>query len=338
MAKEAILKVENLRKSFGRKEVLKGINFEIAEREILGVIGMSGSGKSVLLKTIINFWKPTAGKVTYKDAKVNRLAFRKHFGFSTQESCFYPEMSVEENLIHFGKLYGLKSKMIKPRISELLNMLELEDCARQMASELSGGMQKRLDIACSLIHKPKLLFLDEPTVELDPILRREVMRLINKINEEEGVTILMASHLLGGVEAMCDNIAILHDGKIIEYGNPTKIRELYGKNEEIHLKLVSGNYKKIAKHLESRKNLGINKILVGNMITVYCKDAEKVLDYLLNQLERMNEKIVDLHVSKPSLTEVFETLIGKCRKEAKEAKAKQEEKIKVKEITKGKRK
>lgn len=320
---DAILKVENLKKSFGRKEILKSISFQVAEKEILGIIGMSGSGKSVLMKTIINFWKPSSGKVTYKNANVNKIDFRKHFGFSTQESCFYPELSVEENLQHFGNLYGLKGKVIGQRINELLRLLELESCAKQMAAELSGGMQKRLDIACSLIHKPKLLLLDEPTVELDPILRREVMQLINKVNEEEGVTILMASHLLGGIESMCNNIAILHEGKIIEYGNPTKIREQYGKNEEIHFKLASGNYKKIVRDLEIRKNsLGINRIVTGNMVAVYCKDAEKVLGYLLIELKKANEKIIDLHVSKPSLTEVFATLIGKCRKEAKEKKRK----------------
>jgi ABC-2 type transport system ATP-binding protein len=313
---DILLKVENLGRKFGKKEVLKSVNLEVKKGDVLGIIGMSGSGKSVLLKTIINFWKPTSGKVIYKNAKANRLAFRKHFGFSTQESCFYPEMTVEENLQHYGRLYGLHGKAIKQRIKELLSFLELEDCAKQFASELSGGMQKRLDIACSLIHKPELLLLDEPTVELDPILRREVMRLISKINKEEGVTILMASHLLGGIEAMCDDIAILHEGRIIEEGNPTKLREQYGKNEEIHLKLASGDYKKLSKHLESRRNsLGVNKIVDGNIMVVYCKDANKVLSYLLDYLK--GEKIVDLHVSKPSLTEVFATLVGKLRKEKK---------------------
>ncbi len=321
MAKETILKVENLKKSFGRKEILKSINFEIAEGEIFGIIGMSGSGKSVLLKTMINFWKPTSGRIIYKNANIRKLAFRKTFGFSTQESCFYPEMSVEENLKHFGRLYGLQSKFINQRIKELLEILELEDCAKQSASQLSGGMEKRLDIACSLIHKPKILFLDEPTLELDPILRKEVMNLILKINREEGVTILMASHLLGGIEAMCNNIAILHEGRIIEYGNPSELRERFGKNEEIHLKIASGNYKKILKMLEGKKNsLGINKMIIDHLMVIYCRDSEKILDYLLNRIKKMGEKIVDLHVSKPSLTEVFETVIGNLRKEKKNLK------------------
>ena len=312
-----ILKIENLKRNFGKKEILKGINLDIGEGEVFGIIGMSGSGKSVLLKTIINFWKPNAGKVTYKNADTKKLAFRKHFGFSTQESCFYPEMSVEENLMHYGRLYGLKKKEIKSRIKELLGLLELESCAKQISAELSGGMQKRLDIACSLIHKPKLLLLDEPTVELDPILRREVMHLISKVNKEEKVTILMASHLLGGIEAMCGNIAILHEGKIIKTGNPTKMREDYGKNEEIHVKLASSNYSKLAKQLENRKaSLGINQIITNNMLTIYCKDAEKVLAALLGMIKAMKEKIVDLHVSKPSLTEVFTSLVKEQRKTA----------------------
>lgn len=312
----SILKIENLRRSFGRKEILKGINLDIEEGEVFGIIGMSGSGKSVLLKTIVNFWKPSAGKVTYKNADIKKLAFRKHFGFSTQESCFYPEMSVEENLMHYGKLYGLKRKEIKDRIKNLLEMLELQNCAKQISAELSGGMQKRLDIACSLIHKPKLLFLDEPTVELDPILRREVMRLISKVNKDEKVTILMASHLLGGIEAMCRNIAILHEGKIIKTGNPSRIREEYGENEEIHIKLASGNYNKIEKHLESRKSsFGINKMITNHLLTIYCKDAEKILQHILSMLKSMNERIVDLHVSKPSLTEVFTSLVKEQKKQ-----------------------
>jgi len=177
-------------------------------------------------------------------------------------------------------------------------MLKLESCAKQISAELSGGMQKRLDIACSLIHKPKLLLLDEPTVELDPILRREVMNLISKVNKEEKVTILMASHLLGGIEAMCSNIAILHEGKIIKTGNPSRIREEYG------------NYKKAEKQLESKKSsFGINKIITNHLLTIYCKDAEKILQHILSMLKNMNEKIVELHVSKPSLTEVFTSLI-----------------------------
>ena len=306
----SILKIENLKKSFGRKEILKGINLDIEEGEVFGIIGMSGSGKSVFLKTIVNFWKPSAGKVMYKNADTKKFAFRKHFGFSTQESCFYPELSVEENLMHYGRLYGLKGKEIKDRIKNLLEMLKLESCAKQISAELSGGMQKRLDIACSLIHKPKLLLLDEPTVELDPILRREVMNLISKVNKEEKVTILMASHLLGGIEAMCSNIAILHEGKIIKTGNPSRIREEYGKNEEIHIRLASGNYKKAEKQLESKKSsFGINKIITNHLLTIYCKDAEKILQHILSMLKNMNEKIVELHVSKPSLTEVFTSLI-----------------------------
>ncbi|MFH0831855.1 MAG: ABC transporter ATP-binding protein [archaeon] len=309
-----ILKIENLKRNFGRKEVLKGISLDINEGEIFGIIGMSGSGKSVLLKTIVHFWKPTSGKVTYKNSDTKKFGFRKQFGFSTQESCFYPELSVQENLMHYGRLYGLKRKEIKERIKNLLAMLELEGCAKQTASELSGGMQKRLDIACSLVHKPKLLLLDEPTVELDPILRREVMNLIHKINKEEKVTILMASHLLGGIEAMCSNIAILHEGKAVKIGNPTKLREEYGKHEEIHIRLASNNCGKIAKLLEQKKRvLGIDSITANSILTIYCSDAEKILPQILGILKGMKEKIIDLHVSKPSLTEVFTSIIKEHR-------------------------
>lgn len=312
---DTILKIQNLSMRFGKKEVLKSIDLDIKKGEIFGVIGMSGGGKTVLLKTIIDFYRPTKGKVFYKGKELRAFSFRKKFGFSTQESCFYPELTVHENLRHYGKLYRLKDDVLKKRIKELLQLLELQDAENVNAGQLSGGMQKRLDIACAMVHEPELLLLDEPTLELDPILRREVMQLIHKINQEKEVTILMASHLLGGIEAMCHNIAIIHQGKIIEQGSPVKLREMHGKNEEIHLKTSPGNYKKIRYLLAGRaKSLGINK-LGGNGpgLIIHTKDAKEVLDYLFSNLKRLDEKIVDLHLSKPSLTEVFMSLVGGIR-------------------------
>jgi ABC-2 type transport system ATP-binding protein len=315
---DSILKIKDLSKNFGKREVLKSINLEIKKGEVFGVIGMSGGGKTVLLKTLINFYKPSKGKLLYKGKDINSFSFRRKFGFSTQESCFYPELTVYENLKHFGRLYRLKDGVIKRRIEELLKLLELEDAKNMSAGQLSGGMQKRLDIACALIHEPEVLFLDEPTLELDPILRREVMQLIHKINKEKQVTILMASHLLGGIEAMCDNIAIIHEGRIVEQGSPVQLREIHGKNEEIHLKTEPGNYNKIRNIFENKKEkLGINKIAGnGPGLIIYTKDAKRVLDYLFNNLKKMNERIVDLHLSKPSLTEVFMTLVGGIRESA----------------------
>lgn len=316
--KEILLKVENLNKNLGRKNILNSLNFEVNKGEIFGIIGTSGSGKTVLLKTLINFYRPTAGKITFSETNHRSIAFRKFFGFSTQESCFYPELTTLENLHHFGRLYGIKGNLRKERIKELLNLLELEECVNVPASQLSGGMQKRLDIACSMIHKPKLLLLDEPTVELDPILRHSVMRLIEGINKKEGITIIIASHLLGGIETLCSNVVILHKGEILESGSLSKLRESYGGAEEIFLR-TDGDPKKILQFVEKRKKmLGIVRIVDHGhqCITLYTKDTEKILHYLLPLLKNLKEKVVEMRLNKPSLTEIFTSVVNQKKRSA----------------------
>ncbi len=316
--KGVLLKVENLNKNFGRKNILNSLNFEVNKGEIFGIIGTSGSGKTILLKTLINFHRPNSGKITFNETNQKSIEFRKFFGFSTQESCFYPELTTLENLHHFGKLYGIGGKLRKERIKELLNLLELEECINMPASQLSGGMQKRLDIACSMIHKPKLLLLDEPTVELDPLLRHSVMHLIEDINKKEGITIIIASHLLGGIETLCNNIVILHKGEILESGSLDKLRESYSGDEELLLR-TDGDQKKVLQFLDKRKKmLGITRIVEhGNKcLTIYTKDAEKIAHYLLPVLRHLKEKIIELKLSKPSLTEIFTSVVSKKKRGA----------------------
>ena len=319
--KDALLKVENLNKNFGKKSALKSISFEVQKGEIFGIIGTSGSGKTVLLKTLVNFYKPSAGKITFNNLSQKDLKFRKFFGFSTQESCFYPELTTSENLHHFGKLYGLDGKIIKERVPELLSLLQLEEAANVISSKLSGGMQKRLDIACSMIHKPELLILDEPTVELDPILRHGIMDLIERINKEEGITIIIASHLLGGIETLCHNVAILHEGEMLKAGSLSKLREdysliLYGGNAEIFLR-TTGDQKTLLRDIEKNKTkLGITKIVDHGheCMTIYTKDAEKVINHIMPKFRHMKEKIAEMRISKPSLTEIFTSLVIKKKK------------------------
>jgi ABC-2 type transport system ATP-binding protein len=313
---EVLLRVENLKRDFGKKNVLNSINFDVKKGEIFGIIGMSGSGKTVLLKALVNFYRPSAGKITFTNINQKKLEFRKFFGFSTQESCFYPELTTRENLYHFGRLYGIKGNILKDRIKELLNLLELEDATNVAGFKLSGGMQKRLDIACSMIHKPQLLLLDEPTVELDPILRHGVMSLIRRINSEEGITIVIASHLLGGIETLCRNVAILHKGEMLEIGSIEKLREAYGGNGEVFLR-TSGEQKKLLQRLEGKRQmLKINSIADHGhqCVTIYTKDTEGVVKYILPLLKQMDDKIIEMRVSKPSLSEIFTSIVTKKRK------------------------
>ncbi|MFH1249297.1 MAG: ABC transporter ATP-binding protein [archaeon] len=313
---DVLLTIEKLNKNFGKKLALNSINLQIKKGEIFGVIGMSGSGKSVFLKTIANFYKPNSGKITYKDINHNHLSFKKFFGFSTQESCFYPELTTKENLTHYGRLYGIEKKILNERIKELLKLLELEEAENVISSTLSGGMQKRLDIACAMIHHPKLLLLDEPTVELDPILRHGVMKLIERINQEEGITIIIASHLLGGIESLCHNIAILHRGELLESGSLKKLREEYGNNGELFLKLAADDKKLLSDLSRYKERMGVTRIVDHGhqCFTLYTNDTTKIMRYLMPLLKSLNEKVIELRISRPSLTEIFTSVVAKKRK------------------------
>jgi ABC-2 type transport system ATP-binding protein len=308
--KESFIQFQNVIKRFGKKVVLAGINLDIPYGERFGIIGISGSGKTTLLNILIGFLKPNAGKIYYKSKDITRhhANIRKDFGFAAQDGSFYSKLSVMENLNYFGKLYNMGSSEIKERSKSILRLVELEDHKDLLAEELSIGMQCRLDLACAMLHNPKVLVLDEPTEGLDPALRKEILLLLKKINES-GTTLVITSHLLKEMEAICTKIAILHNGQIIETGTTNQLRSLYYKNDEIHLETSPGNYEKIAKRL-SKKD--IQKIEVKeHKIVIYTPKAEKVLKNILSTIHKLKESLVDIDVAKPSLEEVFETLTKK---------------------------
>ena len=231
-----IIQLKNIKKNFGKRVILDGVDLEIHTKEIFGIIGMSGSGKSTILKTLIGYHEPDLGDLlfySYKDKKLkpilkNIMEVRKTFGFSAQTPSFYPKLTVEENLMHFGSLYKLPEKVIKINTDRLLEITELSDARKQLAETLSGGMEKRLSIACSLIHRPKVLILDEPTADLDPIRRRETWQLINWLHKT-GTTIIIASHFISEIESVCTRSALLHQHKIVDVGTPSQLKKKYKK-------------------------------------------------------------------------------------------------------------
>ena len=315
-----IIEIKNLYKSFGKNNVLNNISLNIPSNKISGIIGMSGGGKTTLLNLLIGFMDIDDGKImvnsdALKDSDLtNRFVdltrvskqVKANFGFASQTPSVYPELSVEENLKYFGKLQKLKKNQIKENIDILLKFTKLDDHRRLLAKELSGGMLKRLDIACSIIHKPKILILDEPTSNLDPISRMHVWELIKKINAQ-GTTIIISSHFIEELELLCDNVAVIHKGKIVSQGNPIHLKENYAKADVISFDTISGDYKKIlAKLKRADKNITY-KIELGK-VYVYSKKSARLLKQLVKILSSGKEHLLSLELNKPSLKEVFESL------------------------------
>jgi len=305
MPSKDYIKIENLSKKFGDVKALKNINFSIPQGSYFGIIGLSGSGKTTLMNIIITFWKQSMGKITFGGINVHkhRKFIQKQFGFATQATSVYPLLTVGENLKYFGKMYGMRRKDIRKRTDILLDLMHMTGTNNVLARELSTGMKRRLDIACALIHNPKVLLLDEPTEDLDPVLRKELLALNKKINDS-GTTIIMTSHMLDEVETVCDRIAILHDGKVIAVDTPQKLKEKYSKNEEIHISTEPGKYDQLVKKF--RKLQLSNIVMKSKKIVLYTPDASEVLDKILAIIKDSKEKIVDLRVNKPTMEEVFE--------------------------------
>lgn len=324
--REALLVVRNLSKKFGKRLILENINIKVKQGDIFGIIGVSGAGKTTLLELLIGFLKPDKGLINFRvggsllnkksdtnfvEVYENQQLIKHVFGFATQKPSFYDELTVKENLDYFASLYELTEENIQANITTALALVELTDYQNLLAKNLSGGMQKRLDIACSMIHDPDVLILDEPTADLDIVLRKQLWEVIKRI-KQNGKTIIISSHHLDEIEQLCDTIAVLHNGTINSQGNVEELRDLYSKHQEIHLQTKKKQYDHIISLIKKQKHYKITKILQDhNKLIIHSADAEKLLHYMIHIVEHLHEEVVDIYLSRPSLNEVFEHLIIK---------------------------
>lgn len=244
----AILRVTSLSKVFGAKHVLQSISIDVNEGDIYGIIGPTGVGKTTLLECIIGFLRPEEGDVyikynnNYYSVLKHAEHFKPLFGFASQYPSFYNNLTVNENLTYFGTLYGLSNENIKQNIEHLLSLVNLQNDKNTLAGNLSGGMQKRLEIASALIHNPSILLLDEPTADLDVISRKQIWQLIRDINKK-GTTIVLSSHFLQEMELLCSKVAILKAGRIVANGTIEQLKKRYGsKNLDQVFELVAKPY------------------------------------------------------------------------------------------------
>lgn len=307
--KETILRFSNLKKGFNGRTVLNNISFDIYDGDIFGLIGSSGAGKTTLLRIIIGYYSPDSGFIFYKNHEVSKNLYkvRRVFGFSTQDNCFYEELSVLDNLKYFGSMYGVTGKNLLRKSEKLLKLVELWDYKNLEALHLSGGMQRRLDLAISMIHDPDVLILDEPTSGLDPLLRKSMWNLIRKINSL-GVTIIMSSHLLDEMEDLCDDVAMIKNGNLLVKGSPEQLKAFYSKNQEVWVESSPGNYKKLLKGLQEKKILTYYPRREGARLVFYTPDTNAILRALPVVASSLKEKLKEVRIEKPTLNEVFEAL------------------------------
>lgn len=311
---------KSVTKVFGKKKVMDSLDLTIREGEILGLIGASGSGKTTLFKLLVGFYAPEDGDILLKYSqnllKQNQFAsvkkhlsiVRRNIGFAPQNPSFYPDLTTYENLMFFSSMYDLPFDVKQANIDSLLKLTHLDASKDALAKNLSFGMQKRLGIACALVHKPDIFILDEPTADLDPILRYEIWDLIKQINHS-GTTVLIATHFLDEAEQVCDRIAVLKDGKIVEIDTFEQLKLKYSKNDLISMRLPQNKFERVSRML-NRDKLPISKIVKsGNRLTLHVSKTNPVLGKVLKLSKAKELGIEDITVSKPSLISVFEDIM-----------------------------
>lgn len=317
---EQVFKIRNISKAFGRQLVLHNITLDVQAGEILGIIGPSGSGKTTLLNVIIGFETPQRGDVLYrvayhdgfKASAVYRSVFAHRadvkpiYGFASQSPSFYPSLTVKENLEYFGALYNLAPEARRANVETLLSLMDLKGHRNLLAGNLSGGMERRLDIACSLMHDPDVLILDEPTADLDPVLRAHIWELVRKINKK-GTTILMCSHHLTELEFLCSRIGILREGRLLDVDSPAALKAKFSNADMIALESYPGDYVRLMGALSGPHVRA--KSVKGTELVVQTDAAIKVLPDLLAAATACHEHIIDIRIAKPTLDDVFITAV-----------------------------
>ncbi|MBI4016158.1 MAG: ABC transporter ATP-binding protein [Candidatus Aenigmarchaeota archaeon] len=307
----ALLQV-NVSKRFGSKTVIDGVTIDVRPGEVLGIIGLSGSGKTTLLKMIAGFLMPDAGDVSLNvENKCFSLFQHKEFakrwiGFSTQTPSFYDKLTVRENLEHFALLYGLSD--VQSRVSLVLRKVALSDKQHQLAGELSGGQQKILDIACSIIHKPSILVLDEPAANMDIVSVKNIFEIIRQINET-GTTVILATHLLADLDGFCDRVAFLRNGKITECASPSELKKVFSRTYQIELVIENGSDQFLSV-IKKYPQL-FPKIISYSPLKVTTPMPKRALRFIAAMLSKSKEPISSVSVSRPSLNEVFDLLSKK---------------------------
>ncbi|MBI5391769.1 ABC transporter ATP-binding protein [Candidatus Woesearchaeota archaeon] len=303
---EALLELKQVSKRYGKNVVLDDVSLKVPDNAIVGVIGKSGCGKTTLLNILVGFLNPTEGKVFYKGSELRKIlkAAEYNFGFSSQDTSFYKKLNVKENMVYFGRLYGLDKSTIRERTKELLKLFNLEEAKFTLGEELSSGMQKRLDIACALIHKPEILILDEPTADLDPIMRKEILMQIKKV-QEQGTTVIITSHILSEVEYLCDPVFILHENHLI----PVGAKE--GEQRIVSVELASHKYDPLLKLLKAKKLTLEGTQQRGNALKIITPQPEHVLHIVGEYAKKKKDHIITIHLGKGSLARIFEKIVKK---------------------------
>jgi ABC-2 type transport system ATP-binding protein len=299
-------------------KAVDGISFTVKEGEFFGFLGPNGAGKSTTIKVLTTLLRKTSGSVSVAgyDVEKDPGAIRKLIGVQSQDTSVDPELTGRENMVLQGNLQQMHGKELQERVDRLLEVVGLKDAADKRAGRYSGGMKKRLDLASTLVHKPKVLFLDEPTTGLDPQSRATVWEYLEELNKKEGITIFLTTQYLEEADRLCQRLCIVDSGKIVAEGSPSDLKKEIGADAiTISMQDKDGKggdaVKAAARGIISSLPAVVNVVDSGDGLTLYVKDGGFFIPELVRAFDKSDIKLVSINLSSPSLDDVFLKHTGK---------------------------
>lgn len=309
----SILEVKELAKHYGDFAAVKGISFDIAEGEIFSLLGPNGAGKTTTISMLSTLYTPTSGDAVIAGHSIvhEAMAVRQVIGVVPQELALYDDLTARENLNFWGQMYNLGGKSLQIRIDEVLEQIGLADKAKDRVKTYSGGMKRRVNIGVGLLHKPRLLFMDEPTVGIDPQSRRAILDTVKDLNAQ-GMTVLYTTHYMEEAAELSNRVGIIDHGELIALGTQKELTQQVGQSETLILHVEEGQDAATLAHA-IRGLPGIQQADVSDhQVSVITPAAEEILAPVIGKASEAGLKIRSIDIREPNLEAVFLHLTGRA--------------------------
>ncbi|WP_042351059.1 ABC transporter ATP-binding protein [Bacillus massiliigorillae] len=306
-----MIDIINLTKKFKQNTVVNTINMQLEEGEIVGLLGPNGAGKSTTISMISSLLNPTSGDIQLHGKSILKQPkeLRAILGVVPQEIALYQELSAQENLLFFGRIQKLPKDVLHDRVEEVLEIIGLQDRRKDLVKTFSGGMKRRLNIGVALLHNPKFIIMDEPTVGIDPQSRNYILETVQKLNKERDMTVLYTSHYMEEVEFLCDRIYIMDHGEIIASGTKEEIKQILSSENTVEVKLEMPSIEfeealRNCKQITSVTSKGAN-------ITIIAPKGVNMFDMIIPISEKVHVSFISIEIKNPTLEDVFLHLTGR---------------------------
>ena len=311
MNNSAAIEVLGLKKSFGENHAVQGVSFNVNQGEIFSLLGPNGAGKTTTISMLSCLLRPNDGDANIMGHSISTdpMGVKSVLGVVPQDLALYEDLTARENLSFWGKMYGLRGSTLKTRVDEVLNVIGLRDRANERVGKYSGGMKRRVNIGVTLLHKPKVIYMDEPTVGIDPQSRRNILDSVVLL-KNEGMTVLYTTHYMEEAQELSDHIGIMDHGKLIAHGTHDELVKMVGQQTRIDLTL-NGNADQVMAAWKETE--GVSRVTSDeSLISVLVQDSNLTLPHLFEAATKHSARITSVNISEPNLEAVFLHLTGRA--------------------------